>query len=61
MEVRVVKSPLPYGIENLPESTQMGFVTTNITLESGIVITNSNQFSSDDDFEKEATDYETDS
>lgn len=43
-EIRVVKSPLPYGIEDLPEFTPMGFVTTNITLESGIVITNPEQF-----------------
>lgn len=50
-EIRHVKSPLPHGIERLPESTPLGFVITNVTLENGIVITSSTEESDQDSME----------
>ncbi len=43
-EIRTVKSPLPYGIEKLPSSTSIGFMTVNVMLPNGTVITNPEQF-----------------
>jgi hypothetical protein len=51
--VRVVKSPLPDGAENLPVSPPIGFVTVNVMMPTGIVITNLDQLQDDEDEETE--------
>lgn len=52
-EIKIIKSPIPKGVEKLPTSSPVGFVTVSIMLPSGIMITNSEQFE-DDETEVEA-------
>lgn len=47
-EIKTVKSPVPEGVEKLPTSSSIGFVTVSIMLPSGIVITNPEQFENDE-------------
>jgi len=49
-KIRIVKSPLPYGIEKLPASSSYGTITISITLPNGTLITNPEQF---EDYETE--------
>jgi hypothetical protein len=46
-EVRVVKSPLAYGVDRLPATKPIGS-TIFVMLPSGIVITNTDQFEDDE-------------
>jgi len=48
-EIRVVKSPLPYGIEKLPSSSSGGLMTVHILLRTGVMITNPEQFEDKED------------
>jgi hypothetical protein len=47
-EIKVIKSPIPEGVESLPASNIVGTVTVSIMLPSGIVITNPEQFEDDE-------------
>jgi hypothetical protein len=49
-KVRIVKSPLPYGIEKLPTCGSYGTVTVSVMLPNGTIITNPEQFK---DYESE--------
>jgi len=51
-EIKVVKSPIPSGVERLPGPSSVGFMTISIMLPSGIMITNPDQF---EDNENEST------
>ena len=46
-EVKVIKSPIPEGVDKLPVSGSVDFLTVSIMLPSGIVITNPEQFEDD--------------
>jgi hypothetical protein len=52
-EIKIIKSAIPDGVERLPVSSQVGLVTVSITLPSGIVITNPEQFEDDENEEVE--------
>lgn len=52
-EIKVIKSPIPEGIEQLPPSGSDGIMTVNIMLPSGIVITNPEQFQDDESEDSE--------
>lgn len=56
-EIRIIKSPLPYGVEKLPVSSSYGAMTVSIMLPNGTMITNPEQF---EDYETEVEVYSED-
>jgi hypothetical protein len=54
-EVKVVKSPVPDGVERLPAPSSVGLMTVSIMLPSGILITNPEQFEDDENEDMEVS------
>ena len=53
-KIQTVKSPLAPGIERLPPPRYTGSITVMIMLPSGTVITNPDQFESDESYIEDA-------
>ena len=52
-DIKVVKSPLHEGIEQLSVTSSIGFVPISIILRNGVPITNTDQFHDEDSEETE--------